>query len=124
MSWVQRRDGLGDLNFTGLKTSHYGRLIRRLFGSWSGPLGFARGKREAVVVIGVDGVADGFSPAVGAENVDVFVLGHAHGLEQGLGKVGYGAGGSGFYVAADDGGDEASQGGGEITGGEVVSEKK
>ena len=31
--------------------------------------------REEVVLVGVDGVADGFAPAVGAEGVDVFVLG-------------------------------------------------
>jgi len=43
------------------------------------------------------------------------------GLQEGLGQVGDGAGGSGFYVAADDGGEEASQGGAEIAGGEVLA---
>jgi hypothetical protein len=37
-----------------------------------------------------------------------------------LRQVGDGAGGSGFYIAANDGGDEASEGGAEIAGGEVV----
>jgi hypothetical protein len=67
-----------------------------------------------------DGVADGVAPAVGAEGVDVFVLGEADGLEEGLGQVGDGAGCLGFYIATDDGGDEASEGGAEIAGGEVV----
>ena len=38
------------------------------------------GKWEAMVVVGVDGGADGFTPAVGAEGVDVFVLGEVDGL--------------------------------------------
>src|SRR5437667_6442137 len=79
------------------------------------------GGREAVVVVAFDGVADGLSPAVGAEGVDVFVLGDADRLHERLGQVGNGASGSGFYIAADDGGDEARQGGAEIAGGEVVA---
>jgi len=69
-------------------------------------MGFAFG-REEVVVVGVDGVADGFSPAVRVEGVDVFVLGDVDGLHESLGEIGDGAGGSGFYIAADYGGDEA-----------------
>ncbi len=72
-------------------------------------------------MVAVDGVADGFAPAVGAESVDVFVLGDVDGLHEGLDQVGDGAGGSGFYIAADNGGDEAGQGGAEIAGGEVVA---
>ena len=60
---------------------------------------------EAVVVVDVDGFADGFAPAFGAEGVDVFVLGEVDGLQLGLEHVGDGAGESGFYVAADHGGD-------------------
>jgi len=41
------------------------------------------------------------------ERVDVFVLGDVDGLQEGLGQVGDGAGGFGFYIAADYGGDEA-----------------
>src|SRR5260370_33445480 len=85
------------------------------------PLGFARGKREEVVVVVVDGVADGLAPAVGAEGVDMFVLGQADGLQESLGQVGDGAGGSGFYIAAEDGGDEAAQGGAEIASGQEVA---
>jgi hypothetical protein len=77
---------------TGLKTGHY-----MLFGR----------RREEVVVIGVDGIADGFAPVVGVEGVDVFVLGDVDGLQESLGQVGDGAGGSGFYIAADNGRDEA-----------------
>src|SRR5216684_3460132 len=79
------------------------------------------GGREKVVVVAVDGVADGFAPAVRAERVDVFLLGDMDGLQEGLGQVGDGVGGFGFYIAADNGGDEACQGGAEIAGGEVVA---
>jgi len=84
-----------------------------LFGSGSG--------REEVVFVGVDGVADGFAPAVGAEGVDVFVLGDVDGLQESLQQVGDGAGGLGFYITADNGGDEACKGGAEIAGGEIVA---
>jgi hypothetical protein len=73
---------------------------------WCGSVGFGVG-REEVVVVAVDGSADGFAPAVGVEGVDVFVLGEVDGLYQGLDHVGDGAGESGFYIAADHGGDEA-----------------
>jgi hypothetical protein len=43
------------------------------------------------------------------------------GLEEGLGEVGDGAGCLGFYIATNDGGDEAGEGGAEIVGGEVVA---
>jgi hypothetical protein len=79
------------------------------------------GGREAVVVVAVDGVPDGFAPAVGAEGVDVFVLGDVYGLQESLGHVGYSAGDLGFYVAADHGGDEAAQGGAEIATREVFA---
>ena len=82
--------------------------------------GFGSG-REEVVVVGVDGIADGLAPVVGIEGVDVFVLGDVDGLQESLSQVGDGAGGSGFYIAADNGGDEACQGGAEIAGGEVVA---
>jgi hypothetical protein len=85
-----------------------------------GLCGFGGG-REAVVVVASDGVADGLAPAVGAESVDVFVLGEVDGLQEGLGQVGDGASGSGFYFAADDGGDEAPQSDAEIAGGKVVT---
>ena len=80
--------------------------------------------RKAVVVVASDRVVDGLAPAVGAEGVDVFVLGEVDGLQEGLGQVGDGARGSGLYIAADDGGDEASQGGAEIAGREIVAGEK
>ena len=49
------------------------------------------------------------------------MLGDVDGLHESLGQVGDGAGGFGFYIAADYGGDEAAQGGAEIAGGEVVA---
>jgi hypothetical protein len=42
-------------------------------------------------------------------------------LHEGLHQVGDGVGGFGLYVAAEDGGDEASHGGVEIAGGEVAA---
>ncbi len=106
--------GMGSLRPTGLKTGHcMGSLIRGLFGFGVG--------REAVVVVVLDGIADGFAPAVRAEGVDVFVLGDVDGLHESLGQVGDGVGGFGFYIAAEDGGDEACQGGAEIAGGKVVA---
>jgi len=51
----------------------------------------------------------------------VFVLGNADGLQEGLREIGDGASGFGFYVATDDGGDDAGQGSAEIAGGEVAA---
>ena len=117
-------DWLWRLTCTGLKTGHYmGSLIRVRFGLRGGAglkAAATLGVGKAVVVVVVDGVADGFAPAVGAEGVDVFVLGEVDGLQESLRQVGDGAGGSGLYIAADDGGDKAAQGGAEIAGGEVV----
>ncbi len=83
-------------------------------------VGFGGGRKE-VIVVALDGVADGFAPAVRAERVGVFVLGDVDGLHERLDQVGDGAGGSGLYIAADNGGDETCQGGAEIAGGEVVA---
>jgi len=77
--------------------------------------------REEVVVVAVDGVADGLAPGIGAEGLAIFVLGDLDGLHEGLGQIGDGVGSFGFYIAADNGEDEAAQGGAEIAGGEVVA---
>ena len=74
-----------------------------------------------MVVVGVDAVADRFAPAFRAEGVDVFLPGDVDGLHESLDEVGDGAGGLGFYFAADHGGDEAGEGGAEIAGGEIVA---
>jgi hypothetical protein len=74
-----------------------------------------------VVVVAFDGFADGVAPVAGAEGVDVFVLGEVDGLHESLGQVSDGVGGFGFYIAADNGGDEMCQGSTEIAGGEVVA---
>jgi hypothetical protein len=79
------------------------------------------GGREAVVVVALDGGADGLAPGVGAEGLTIFVLGDVDGLHESLGQVGDGAGGSGLYIAADDSGDEAAQSGAEIAGGEIFA---
>src|SRR6267143_1292479 len=75
--------------------------------------------REEVVVVAIDGVADGAAPAFRAEGVDVFALGEVDGLHESLGQVSDGVGGFGLYIAADNGGDEAAQGGTEVASGEV-----
>ena len=92
------------------------RLERCGRGGFGGGLGW-----EEVVAVGLDGVADGAAPAVGAIGVDEFVLGNANGLQEGLREIGDGASGFGFYIAADDRGDDARQGGAEIAGGEVAA---
>jgi hypothetical protein len=79
------------------------------------------GGREEVLVVAVDGVSDGFAPAVVAEGVGVFLLGDVDGLQESLHQVGDGVSGFGFHIAADNGGDETCQGGAEIAGGEVVA---
>src|SRR5712691_3324500 len=43
------------------------------------------------------------------------------GLGEGLGEIGEGAGGAGFNITADDGGQEAAEGGAEIAGGKVLA---
>src|SRR5260370_31970111 len=98
-----------------------GGRVRASRSSRRGRFGVLGGGREEVVVVVVDGVADGLAPGVGAGSVDVLVLGEVNRLRERLGQVGDGAGGSGFDVAADHGGDESSQGGAEIAGGEVVA---
>jgi hypothetical protein len=67
------------------------------------------------------GGADGFAPGVCAEGADVFVLGEADGLRESLREAGQGAGGAGLDVTASDRGEQASEGGTEIAGGEIVA---
>ncbi len=74
-----------------------------------------------VIEVLVDGLADGPTPGAGAEGVDVFVLSKMDGLGESLGEIGEGAGGAGLNVAADDGGQEAAEGGAEIAGGKVLA---
>ena len=68
-----------------------------------------------------DALADGVAPIIGAKGVDVFVLGELDGLDEGLGEIGEGASGARFYIALEDGGEEAAECGAEIVGGQVVA---
>ena len=77
--------------------------------------------RIAVGEVLADGIADGSSPGVGAEGGDVLVLGTMDGLGESLGEIGEGAGGTGLNVAADDSGQEATEGSAEIAGGKVLA---
>jgi hypothetical protein len=61
------------------------------------------------------------APGVGAVGVDVFVLGEVEGLNKSLAQVGQGGGGFGFDLALGYGGEEASEGGAEIAGGEIAA---
>ena len=79
-----------------------------------------RGRIE-VVGVGVDGGTDRITPGVRTEGVAVFVFREMDALDHDLGEVGEGAGGFGRDVAAGGGGKEASQGGVEIAGGEVMA---
>jgi len=75
---------------------------------WFGLLRFAFGVGvawEAVVIVDIDGGANGFAPAVGAEGVDVFALRNVDGLHEGLEHVGDDAGELESYIAANYGGD-------------------
>ncbi len=47
--------------------------------------------------------------------------GDVDGLHESLHQIGDGMGGSGFYFAADDSGQEAAEGGAEIAGGKVLA---
>jgi hypothetical protein len=82
------------------------------------------GRREAVVVIGVEGGDDGVVPLGVAAGADEFVLGEMEGLEHGLGEVGESAGGARLYVTASDGDEDAAEGGVEVVGGEIVTGEK
>src|SRR5690242_14925204 len=96
---------------------------------WCGSAGlkaaatFGVGRGDVVAIL-VNGHADGMAPAVGAEGVDVFVLGEVDGLHESLDQISDGVGGLGFYVAAKNGGDEACQSGAEIAGGDIVAGKE
>ncbi len=93
------------------------------FGGWFGVgsgRGFGRLGME-VVVVGGDGVAEGFLPTVGAKSVDVFALGEVDGLKLGLEHVSDGASEARFELAANDGGDEAAESRAEVAGREVVA---
>jgi hypothetical protein len=95
------------------RTGHYtGSLIRWRLGRRGG---------LAVVKVLADGIADGPAPRVVAEGVGVFVLGKMDGLGESLHEVGDGAGGAGLNVVADDGGQEAAEGGAEIAGGKILA---
>ncbi len=77
--------------------------------------------RIAIFGVQVDGAADGATPAVGAERVDVFALGEMDGLDQGLGEIGDRGSRFGLDVALRDGGDETAKGNAEVAGGDVIS---
>jgi hypothetical protein len=67
------------------------------------------------------------APILGAEGVDVFVLGNGKSLDEGLAEVSKRSGGLGFEMALGHGGEEATEGRAEIAGrdeltGEVVSD--
>jgi hypothetical protein len=64
------------------------------------------------------------APDSAPEDVGVFVLGDLDGLVQGLSQIGEGGGGFGLEVTLRDSGEDTAQGGAEIAGGKVISEKE
>ncbi len=74
-----------------------------------------------VVGVGVDGGTDGIAPGIGTEAVAVFVFREMDALDHDLAEIGEGARGFGRDVATSGGGEEASEGGVEIAGGEVMA---
>ncbi len=55
----------------------------------------------------VEIVADGFAPGIGAEGVDVFVLGEVQGLHEGLAEIREGGGGFGLHLTLGDSGERS-----------------
>jgi hypothetical protein len=76
-----------------------------------------------VFVVGVNRVADGTAPAIGAENVVVFVFGEPEALGHDLSDEGEGRGGFGLDVTAGGSGEDAAKSGVEIAGREVLAGK-
>lgn len=66
-----------------------------------------------------EGGADDAAPRVGAEGVDVLVLGEVNGLDEGLAEVSEDGGRLGLGVSLGDGGKEVAEGGTEVAGGKV-----
>jgi len=64
------------------------------------------------------------TPGIGAEGVDVFVLGELDGLIQSLAEIGEGGSGFGFDMAFGDGGEDAGQSGAEVARGEITAREK
>src|SRR5260370_37668940 len=94
------RRGGGLLGFGGgrvraSRSSRRGRL---------GLLGFGGGRGEVVVVV-VDGGADGLAPGVGAESGDVYELGEENSVHERLGQLDGGAGRTWLYMAWDPAGE-------------------
>jgi len=94
-----------------------------LFGGGSGWLGgksglFGRGLFDG------EGGTHGSAPIVGAEGVDVFVLGDGERLDKDLAEISEGGGGFGFDVALGDGGKQAAKGGADVASGDELAGEK
>jgi hypothetical protein len=70
---------------------------------------------EGVIVIGND-----LAPGLGAEGLLEFVLGAGEGLQEVLGEIGHGVGGTRGDVVAGDGGHGVGDGGAEVAVGYVA----
>ena len=71
-------------------------------------------------VVVVDTGADGGAPGVGAEGFDVFLFGKVEKLNVRLREISESAGGPGIYITPNECGDESSERGAEVVGGDVV----
>lgn len=92
----------------------------RVCGGYCGVVGLG----FEVLEILVDGIADGFAPFELADCGDELFLREMEGLEEGLGHVGEGGGDFRLDVAPGYSGEEASQGGAEIAGGDEIGREE
>jgi hypothetical protein len=74
-----------------------------------------------VLLVLLDVGRDDFTPSVGAEGVDVFVLRDLDGLQERLGEIREGGSDARFYFATSNGGEEAGLCRGQITSGKIVA---
>jgi hypothetical protein len=68
-----------------------------------------------------DGIVDCSTRGIGAERVDVLILGDVDGLQESLAEISQGGRGPGLDVARGDLGEEATEGSVEVTGGEIAT---
>jgi hypothetical protein len=90
-------------------------------GDWDGFGGWGWRWWIQVFAVFLDVRMHNVAPGVGAEGVDVFVLGELDGLQQGLAEIGEGCSGFGFDVSVGQGGENAAEGQTEIAGGEIFT---
>lgn len=77
-----------------------------------------------MIAIFFDVRMDDAAPAVGAEGIDVFVLGKMDGLQESLAEIGERSGGFGLELSAGSRSENATEGEAEIAGGKIVAREE